>query len=516
MSLPEGKESLKPAEVIAAAQMVAPPRSPKILDFLAGLPAIIAVFGLLGLLGLALLNPPTAANYAAESKRRLEKDDAPGAMVCARRVATMRPGDAENRYQMITLLLKTGDIQRADAIAQEMVDLDDRQYDQAAKEEGGFGLAQAHLYLAERYASDVRNIPRTWPKIEQHLKKYMRVARATGRTKEALQAEGMLGEVYAQADILKEAREILEKTSADNPMRLFKLGVVCDKLRDHDIAVRHFKAAVQSAKAAIGENPENRPARVAWALSTASLRDFAGALKILNDGYELSREEEYRRMMASICLDWARILRLEPGPNGDTHLAERIKHVEDGLKLDPTNLELLTELGAMMDLPAKEAEEAKKIFNRLIASSQSAGTCHFFLGNDAWKRDKIDVARTHWEEAFKLEPKMPIVANNLAFLLAFKEPVDEKRAISIVDQALNVQGSTPALQGQLLGTRGQILAKMGKWKEALTSLEASLRSEQKSPGIHAALAETYEHLDMKDLAEEHKRIAEELAKAKVR
>lgn len=521
MSNPKNMQPLPPSEVAEPDAPIVPvpvpapaAERPMVLDFLAGLPALLAVLGMLIVLGAAVVNPPTAAYYAAESKRRIEKGDVPGAMVCARRVFAMNPADSENRYNMITLLVKSGDLQRADALALSMVEIDDAKYDQLIKEPSGYPIAQAHMYLAERMAYDAQYLRRNVPRIEQHLRKYIKACRATGRSKEAVTAEGMLGEVYAQADYLKEARSILERTSENNPMRLLRLGDVCDRLRDHEIAARHYQAAIQAARNVIGESPENRPARIAWALSLMGLKEHADALKVLNEAYELTREDEYHKIMARICLDWIRTLRTGPGNPGDKQLTERLKIAEKGLNYDPTNLELLSELAAMMDVPGKEAEEAKKILNGMVATSQSAGISHFFLGNDAWKHQKFDVARTHWEEAFKLESKMPIIANNLAFLLAFREPTDEKRALSIVDQALAVQGSSPMLQGQLLGTRGQILAKMGNWKEALTSLEASLKADQKTPGIHAALAETYEHLGMSDLAAEHKRIVESLAKSK--
>ena len=79
---------------------------------------------------------------------------------------------------------------------------------------------------------------------------------------------------------------------------------------------------------------------------------------------------------------------------------------------------------------------------------------------------------------------------------------------------MSVAVTNPNLKAQLLGTRGQILTKMGRWKEALTDLESALRAGQKTPGIHSALAETYEHLGMPDLAAEHKKIIDELNKPK--
>ncbi len=515
MSTLENPGPLKPSDPAELAPAVlATPKNPQILDFLAGLPALLAVFGMLAVLALAMISPPTTAQYSAEAKRRMEKGDIPGALACTRRVLSLNPEDLENRYDMIVLLAKSNDVQKADSLAQAMVAQGAAQFEQRIKEESRYPIAKAHLYLAERYAQDVRNLRQNRDIIENHLSKYIRASRSTNHLREEKNGEGMLGEVYAQTGPLIRAKELLEKSSDNQPMRIFKLGVVCDRLGEPGIAKQHYEEAIKAARIVLEMNPENGLARITLALSLTSLSKYQEALNILNEAYGKTKQEEFRKMMATTCLDWLRHVENLPKAGGDERLAERLKILNEGINYDPTNFDLLAKLSEMMTEPGKGAAEAKKILNKMIVTSQSPGMAHFFLGNDAWLHKKFDVAGTHWEAAFKLEPRMPVVANNLAFLLAFNEPTDEKRALSMVDQALNVPGSAPLLQGQLLGTRGQIFAKMGNYKEALTNLEGALKVDQTIAGIHTSLADTYEHLGMPDLAAEHKKIAGELEKAK--
>ena len=58
-------------------------------------------------------------------------------------------------------------------------------------------------------------------------------------------------------------------------------------------------------------------------------------------------------------------------------------------------------------------------------------------------------------------------------------------------------------------TRGAVLAKMGRWKEALTDLQAALPGYPKNPDLHRRLAEAYEHVGAADMAAQHRRLAEE-------
>jgi Tfp pilus assembly protein PilF len=51
---------------------------------------------------------------------------------------------------------------------------------------------------------------------------------------------------------------------------------------------------------------------------------------------------------------------------------------------------------------------------------------------------------------------------------------------------------------------------MGRWKDALADLEAALPAKADNADLHSDLAETYTALDVPELAETHRRRAEEL------
>jgi uncharacterized protein HemY len=65
--------------------------------------------------------------------------------------------------------------------------------------------------------------------------------------------------------------------------------------------------------------------------------------------------------------------------------------------------------------------------------------------------------------------------------------------------------------GHFRGTRGRILARMKRWQEALTDMEAALPAEGESSQLHQDLAETYSALAIPDLATQHRLRAEAIA-----
>ena len=502
-----------------------PPVRPGVLDFLAGFPALLAVFGTVAVLAASIASPPSAAEYAAESTRRKEKGDLPGAMVCLRRVIAIKPADLDRRYDMLMLNLnlraaanadaKSGYLVKADALARAIVAADPSNWD-------SYGYRNAHLYVANRLMEDLNSVGRNAnavvPVIEEYLYNFVNYSTKAKQAADVKKGWTLLANLYSMVGPPEKARKYLEATAEDDPTRLYRLAEVCDKLGDHDQASRNYESAIKAARSRLLDRPGNPVLLRCWAYSALNLKDFKTAVDVLGEAFAATKDEEFHKRMAAVCVYWELYARQKPelASGADSKLAERLRIIEQGLKYDPTNNDLLGLLSVIMDeaKDSKEADEANKILNKMVASGQAAGISHFYLGTVAWRRKQFDVARIHWEAAFKLEPQMPNIANNLAFHLAHEAPTDPKRALSIVDQALGVQGNSPGLQAQLLGTRGEVLTKLERWREALNDLETALRGGQNSVEIHSALADTYEHLGMPDLAAEHKSLVESLKKPK--
>jgi Flp pilus assembly protein TadD len=124
----------------------------------------------------------------------------------------------------------------------------------------------------------------------------------------------------------------------------------------------------------------------------------------------------------------------------------------------------------------------------------------------------VSEARLHWERANQLAPDMPAIANNLAWLLSQSAPPDLPRALQLADMAVE---KSPR-EMNFRDTRGHILMKLGRWKEALADLEAALPTTPNPAEMHLSLAEVYRHLDAPAMAAEHQRLAKEKAAARAK
>jgi predicted Zn-dependent protease len=125
------------------------------------------------------------------------------------------------------------------------------------------------------------------------------------------------------------------------------------------------------------------------------------------------------------------------------------------------------------------------------------------LGIEAWKNNRLAEARQQFEELHKLKPEAPDIANNLAMCLAMDQPPELERALDLATAAVRREPDNPTFRD----TRGQILAKLGRWQEVATELEYAVLWLEGNRRTHATLADAYEHLGLPNAATEHRKLS---------
>jgi Tfp pilus assembly protein PilF len=147
------------------------------------------------------------------------------------------------------------------------------------------------------------------------------------------------------------------------------------------------------------------------------------------------------------------------------------------------------------------------VLEDMIALGTSAPMAHFALGVMAWEEEDADSAVWHLERAYKLNPELTVVGNNLAWLLAHDEANPQpERALALINSVLK---SRPEQLGYV-ETRGQIYVMLGRWEEAHDDLERALPKYKYTVEIHESLAKVYENLGQESLAQKHRNVAANL------
>jgi tetratricopeptide (TPR) repeat protein len=457
-----------------------------------GLPALAALVSVtfIGGIWLSLPAHEIEARYQDRASAAAKAKDFSSALVCYERLAALGKDRPDNLCQLAIALANQGEPERAFEIMDQLAPLDHA------------GHGPAHLWLAVYYYGDLGD-PKNRKRAETHLKSALQVG-LPGTDADA--AHGLLGELYANAGQFEAAEPHLERAVKSRPHVRLRYAQVLAAQKKKARAADEAKLAANYFKTRAQADITDQIARIGWAEAAAFLEDFPQALAILAEGNNLTGDAAYRTAMASLLSAWHfHVLRTQPD-----EVATQWNLLEKGLQLDPTNGRLLNRLVQLMSGDKDAAAKAREVMHKVLVKGEATATTHFLLGMDAWTQGQVEQARIHWERANELSPTLPMVANNLAWLLANAKNPDLPRALELSQRAVAKLPQDPSYHD----TRARVYMKMERWRDALADLEWILVRQPNFPGLHVALAEVYDQLRMPGPAAEHRRAAQEQQKSK--
>lgn len=427
--------------------------------------------------------------YEGEASSARQHGDAATAGVCLDRLTLLKTQSGltspEFDYQLAKLSLELGQVERAEVLL-EGVALEDRPVH-----------APAHLMRAALLLR--RTEGRAEPTRSDGLRAERHLRHALALDPEMPKAHEILGQIALNSGDLARAEGHMRRAAKTNPGLNYQVALALNRQGQAQSAAFWARRASEYYSQISDKEPNNHAARMMWASSEVILGEHEAARTILDRGLALANIREYHQLLASSYLMDA----TEQAKNGKIDPGARLTLLEKALKHDPTNPNLVEQISEMLKGGGLEADRFRGQLRALLAEGQALTTVHLLLGYDAWEHDRPEEARVHWELAFEANPKSSIVANNLAWALATGPNLDLPRALKLVDLALDFHPAEPSL----LSTRGRILARLERWKEAISSLEAALPAMPENRDLHADLAATYTALNMSDLAEHHRRLA---------
>ena len=162
---------------------------------------------------------------------------------------------------------------------------------------------------------------------------------------------------------------------------------------------------------------------------------------------------------------------------------------------------------ALASLDSGDPQAQIDVYQRGLQASPGNQQMTLLLGSAYERRGEIDKAITAYEEALAANPSMPIVANNLAALLADyrQDAASFNRALQVARQ---LEGTDQPL---LLDTLGWVYYRLGEHDKAQRLLERAVEGEPNVPVLRYHLGMVYLAQNKQQLAIEQLRAATEQA-----
>lgn len=309
-----------------------------------------------------------------------------------------------------------------------------------------------------------------------------------------------LAKLYRDTSRLEDAKKHLAEVAARFPEYRLTLAQWAKAQGESDLVTSHAKAAENAFRSRLTTSLDDHEARFGLIECLLLQNRYSDAQELVNIGATLSSSQDiiraYAKKMTQLFIAWADFKENDP----KSSFADRLTLLDGALRLDPDNPELFNRLLKLMKDKTPEAEKAREVFRNFAVAQDKSAMAQLFLGIDAFQQDHNDEARYHWEKAFALSNGAPLVANNLAWAVAFFPPVDLPRALEMSNTAIAKAPNEPRFKG----TRGHILAKMKRYKEALPDLEESVRAYPNDPNLYKVLSEACTSLGYSKMAAEYK------------
>lgn len=442
-----------------------------------------------GLIGLAAMrahgNDPTEDLLRAQ--RQFEQGGWDQAALSYRRVLWTTPDSDQARIGLARVAEQQGELSRAMALMSRLA-------------EGRSSLAtSAHRWIAEKLLA-VK--PEPSPAQVQQIQKHLEAGIAS--SPDDLWFREQLGKLYVRRGQLLKAVEQYRAAAVQQPRAYLAIASLLNQLGQPDDAQKATKQAIQTFQAILTREPTDLSARQSLAAALVMSNQLDEAEATLTQGLQLASDPSLRLSLAN--LNVIRFQKVADDPK--TPFRDKLTWLTNTLQLVPQHPEAMAGLAHLTGVSGADAATAQKELRAALADGQAPAMVHMILGTIASNQGELDRAIFHFEQALAIDPRMPAVANNLAWVLFQADKANADRALELTNQALE---RAPE-HVELRATRGVILLHKQQPRAAITDLEFALQRDPRRPDLHESLADAYERIGDASLAAEHRKHQQTAAK----
>ncbi|HBJ37209.1 MAG TPA: hypothetical protein DDZ51_21130 [Planctomycetaceae bacterium] len=308
------------------------------------------------------------------------------------------------------------------------------------------------------------------------------------------------GNYYLAMDDIRAAINAYSQAASKYPQLFLTISSLYERLGQVELRMSTLRLSRDRYAELVTKDPNDRNSRVVFATTLLQLGELTEAERVLRTGLRIDPDGPYKLLLAAMFVQLHDKLK----ERGADYEVLAVQQLRNSLEFDPNFEPALTRLLGFAKVNEAAIPQIRDMLNKLLVSGEGTAVAHITLSNLAWLEKKPEVAAIHLQQAMSLDNKMPVIANNLAWLLAHdKDDPKLDRALEIVEAVVKDNPDN----SRFLDTRGTILAKLGRDRDALVDLEKALPGMPDRAPVHGKLAEIYDRLQMKEIAEGHRKLS---------
>ena len=228
---------------------------------------------------------------------------------------------------------------------------------------------------------------------------------------------------------------------------------------------------------------------------------FEDAERVLQDGLRLQPDARITRATAEYF-----VLQHDRKVSEGRSVGEQLAMLQKALSIDMNCIPIYQRLITQFRRGSPESETGiESMLTSTIARGESTALAHFALSNVYSLQGKRSEADRELQQAYKQDRNFSLIANNLAWTLATREPPELEQALELITAVLK---NEPGV-AQFLDTYATILMKQGEHEQAIAEFEKALPGLTDRTTVHQNLASLYRQIGHAAMATEHEKLAAE-------
>ena len=466
------------------------------IRLLYGLPAILVTIGIVGICYWTRAKwQPRQLQYRNALQTALTDENDELATRYVHKLIGLRAGDDPN-VELIraTIDLRSGRTEQAMETINRLAPTDSE------------GMPRAHLWVARQMIGKGNLNPSNVSTLKHHL---VHSAKLSSQKTWALT---VLSEIVLRERNYTEAIGYLEQVVDTKPELAVLLGDVLMKTDRAADANKAYSLAESHFKQRLSEDPTDHKATISLAVAQARQGNFKLAEATLAGTLTNDKQNtQLRASLASLYVDRSAQI-AKDAQLGDQESVVAFRLIERALAVAPNHPGALNGLSKFLEAGGDADGELKNRINNMLASESGTALLHFVLATHSLQSGDDKSAEFHLKRAYIQDPKMPALLNNIAWMLANKEPPELDKALILIGKGLASLGADKPIYPQMIDTRGHIFVKMERWESAIDDLEKAIPGLSKSSkqSSHLALATAYRAIGLEDIASAHEDKAQAL------
>ncbi len=317
--------------------------------------------------------------------------------------------------------------------------------------------------------------------------------------------ENLYANLLIQTQKYVKALPLLESLSKLDPRKGLLAAAISRRLGDELAAEQYAEKALEAVTSMAKDDPADVGLAMAVARNQAFLNRFPEAYRTLDRSAQSAKTPEERNVLVQslgdLIVEWVNDIEESPHET----LKDRVRvlrMLQAALRFAPNNPRVVSMTADHVLATLGEDSKELETVREALVNGSAPGIAHFIRGTSALMKKDLKKAEFELSLAAEMMPRSGAILNNLAVTMAMQEEPDYEKALEVANGAIEqVANPTP----HFFETRGQILFQMGRFKSAIPDLERAVADPSLADKAHEMLANCYDELGDKDLADGHRK-----------